>query len=192
MRRGRRQLRERVADPVLADGRRQRVVQVDVTRGGVPLRIDVLGVDGAAAQIPRVAQIRVGRAQIEIDGLLGSQRCFPRRIELVDVVVGRLEPVLAGGAQRANQPVGLRARALAVAPHQPIAVLLVEALLFPPQLVPAFAIVGQGKRWRLCVHRRSYSRGDVGGEGSCGRSAGSNRDEAEKRQSSRGTMDEHR
>ena len=68
----RRQIAQRRFDQVLAERGIERVVQIDVLRGGVPVRIDVFRIDGAVRQIPGVAQVRVGGPQVEVDRLVGS------------------------------------------------------------------------------------------------------------------------
>ena len=55
---------------VLAERRDERVVQIDVARRGVPVRIDVFRIDRAVRQIPGVTQVGVGGAQVEVNRLV--------------------------------------------------------------------------------------------------------------------------
>ena len=73
--------------------------------------------------------------------MLGGQRRAARRVELVDVIVARLEAVLIGGADRRDQAVERPSRVRAVAPGQLIAVLLVETLRLLPHMPAALAVV---------------------------------------------------
>ena len=144
LRRLRRQPQQRLADVVAAEPGLQRVALIDGPRRGMPFRIQVFGIDRAGAEIRRVAEVGVGRAQIERNGLVGVQCATARRVELVDVVVARLQAVLIRGPDGRHQSVERAARMSAVAPRQLISVLLVEALRLLPRVPAALAFVNKG------------------------------------------------
>ena len=113
---------------------------------GVPFRVEVFRIDRAEAEIRRVAEIGVGRAEVEVDRLVGVERGAARRVELVDVIVARLQAVLIGGANRGDQAVQRPARAFAVAPRELVTVLFVEALRLVPRVTAALAVVDERRR----------------------------------------------
>jgi hypothetical protein len=125
------------------------------------LGIDILWIHGTAAQVPAVPQVRIGRTQVQIDRRLAGQRRLPCGVEFVHVVVRRLEPVFCRGAQRTHQAFGLATRALAVAPHQLVAVSLVEPLFFEPEMMGTFVVV-RGKRRVLRGDGAPQRGADVG------------------------------
>ena len=67
-------------------GCRQRVVQIDVARRRVPLRIDIFGIERAVREVPGVAQVGARGAQIEIDSLF--QNCTIELGERTELVIG--------------------------------------------------------------------------------------------------------
>ena len=129
--------------------------------GGVPVRIDVFRIDGAVRQIPGAVQVGVGGPQVELDRLVWivvPQRCAAKRLQLIDVVIRRVEPIRLGRPQSTDEPVDLRTRTLTRCPDELITVLLVEPLFFPPEVMAALAI-GGGKyrrfRFERCPQRRA-------------------------------------
>ena len=144
--RRRRQLVQRLADVAFAQTRFERVVKIDVARLRVPRGIDIFRIDRAAAQVPAETQVRIGRAQVEVSRQLRRQLRLPCRVEFVHVIVGRIEPVLTRCAQRAHQTFDVAARPLAIAPHELVAVLLVEPLFLSPDVMAAFLVVDDKRR----------------------------------------------
>ena len=125
---------------------------------------EIFRIDRAGAEIRRRSEGRCrSRADRASTACVGVEGATARGVELVDVVVGRLEAVLIGGAHGRDQAVERAARTPAVAPHQLIAVLLVEPLRLLPRVPAALAVVN--KRRALGRDRGLQRRAGVGRRG---------------------------
>ena len=78
-------------------------------------------------------------AEIDVHGRVAGQR-LPRRLQVI----------------HANEPFHLTARPLAVAPHELVSVLLIETLLFLPQMMSTLALLDDGERGRLRIDRAPH------------------------------------
>ena len=81
----------------------------------MPVWIDVFRINGAVRQIPGAVQVGVSGPQVEVDSLVWivvPQWRASKRLQLVDVVIRRVESVGLGRPQSANEPVHLRPRTL--------------------------------------------------------------------------------
>ena len=60
---------QRFLDSVFVEAILQRRMQIDVALHGVPMRIEILGIDRAVREIPRVREVRIRQFEIDVGGV---------------------------------------------------------------------------------------------------------------------------
>ena len=97
------------------------------------------------SEVPCVREVCIGQFEIDVRGVFAIER-LPVRGDRIDVIIGRVQPVLVRGAQRAEQAVSLRPQAPAVAPGEMLAVLFVEPALLLPDVMRALVVANERRR----------------------------------------------